>query len=410
MALNTETPVVMFQAGGYLPLTIARSLGRLGIKVYCINSDHRAYVCSSRYCTATFLWEPGAAREELFIEYLAGLADDLRCKPLLIPVGDVQNNLVDRHRAVLAQSYVLPMPAPGSTQRLFRKDSLYDLCLTTGVPTPRTIAPASREEAIGITSSWHYPLVIKGVDPDQLNADTGRRLRTVANVQELDEVYQAYATINPDNLLIQELIPNSEKERWVVAAYFDQQGQKRFALAGNKLRQSPITGGVTTLAVTANCPTVLEHLSTLIHAVDYRGPVGADFCLDTRDGQHKILDVNPRLGANFRALADRNGLDIARTMYLDLTGQQIPDTEPHYGRTWVVEDKDFWAARAQSAIGLLAWAWSLTKVDELAHIAIDDMRPSLLFMTRWLSLSVKQLLRAGGRLISHRKKTRTSAA
>ncbi len=123
-----------------------------------------------------------------------------------------------------------------------------------------------------------------------------------------------------------------------------------------------------------------------------------DFCHDKRDGLWKLVDVNPRAGANFRLFVDQQGLDVVRALYLDLTGQSLPAVEPAWGRRWLVEDKDLQALRAYKSEGSLtlgAWLNSLRSVSELAHIAVDDPWPSTVFATRWVS----KLMRRGlGRL------------
>ena len=50
--------------------------------------------------------------------------------------------------------------------------------------------------------------------------------------------------------------------------------------------------------------------------------------------------MNPRIGSSFRLFVGRNGLDVARALYLDLTDQPIPESEIRPGRRWWVEDQD----------------------------------------------------------------------
>ena len=57
----------------------------------------------------------------------------------------------------------------------------------------------------------------------------------------------------------------------------------------------------------------------LMQAVRYRGPLDMGYRFDARDGQYKLLDVNPRIGSTFRLFAAENGLDISRVLYLHLT-------------------------------------------------------------------------------------------
>ena len=51
-----------------------------------------------------------------------------------------------------------------------------------------------------------------------------------------------------------------------------------------------------------------------------------------------FLDVNPRIGATFRLFVDTAGLDVARTLYRDLTRQPVGARLPREGRKWVVEN------------------------------------------------------------------------
>ncbi len=58
-------------------------------------------------------------------------------------------------------------------------------------------------------------------------------------------------------------------------------------------------------------------------ALGFRGIVDLDLRFDPRDAQYKLLDFNPRLGAQFRLFTTGTGVDVARAAYLDLTGQPV---------------------------------------------------------------------------------------
>ena len=65
---------------------------------------------------------------------------------------------------------------------------------------------------------------------------------------------------------------------------------------------------------------------------------------DPRDGEYKVLDVNPRIGSTFRLFTGRRGIDVARALYLDFVGERFEPDEPADGRRWVVENYDLAAA------------------------------------------------------------------
>ena len=103
-----------------------------------------------------------------------------------------------------------------------------------------------------------------------------------------------------------------------------------------------------------------------------------DLRWDARDDQYKLLDFNPRIGAQFRLFEDAAGVDVVTACYLDLTGQPIPESDQVTGRGFMVENYDpisalsYWRG---GELGLKSWLASLRTVDEMAWFARDDLRP-----------------------------------
>jgi predicted ATP-grasp superfamily ATP-dependent carboligase len=117
-----------------------------------------------------------------------------------------------------------------------------------------------------------------------------------------------------------------------------------------------------------------------MRAVAYRGILDIGFRYDARDGQYKVLDVNPRIGATFRLFVGQNGIDVARALYLDLMGQPVPRANAREGRKWFVEDLDLVSACRYYHDGKLTireWIASFRGVEEAAFLAHDDLLPGL---------------------------------
>jgi predicted ATP-grasp superfamily ATP-dependent carboligase len=113
-----------------------------------------------------------------------------------------------------------------------------------------------------------------------------------------------------------------------------------------------------------------------------------DFRFDMRDGQYKLLDFNPRIGANFRMFEDRAGLDVARALHLDLSGRFVFRSPPVEGRTFVVEPHDLFASAGHVCRGELTvreWRRSLGGRLEVAWLHRDDPFPFLMMCVRMLS-------------------------
>ena len=146
-------------------------------------------------------------------------------------------------------------------------------------------------------------------------------------------------------------------------------------------------------------------------AIGFRGIADLDLRFDPRDAQYKLLDFNPRLGAQFRLFTTGTGVNVARAAYLDLTGQPAEAGEMTRGRRFLVENYDplgavgYWR---RGELGLGSWVRSLRRVDEVAWLARDDLRPFGLMCARmaWRGLTRRRqsnarglsaLLRAAGR-------------
>jgi predicted ATP-grasp superfamily ATP-dependent carboligase len=403
-SLDVSTPVVVFRAETYCALGIFRSLGRLGVKVYGIDTTPGAYGLRSRYCAGRFLWDFEKSPPDASVAFLEQVARTVGGRPVLIPTFDTRSLLVADRADELAEHYVFPRPAAGAARRLYSKREMYRICKDERIPTAETRFPstvADLEEAMG---SLRFPMTLKGIDGDRLMRRTGGLRMLIAERSE--DLRAAFARLDEPghpNLILQEFIPGDDDQVRMLAGYFDEQSECRFAITARKLRQLPLRGGITALGMCDPCEPIVDSTRRIVRAVGYRGILDLDFRYDPRDGLHKMLDVNPRPGAHFRLFADRNGLDVVRTLYLDLTRQALPAVEPRWGRRFVVENVDLYASIGlwrEGRLTLSAWLKSYRGVAETAYVAWDDLAPSAQFV--WgLVLKTARALYARLRSMTH---------
>jgi D-aspartate ligase len=377
---DTSTPVLVLGANNYCALGIVRSLGRWGVRTYCLTAERNPIAARSRFCAGTIPGGFNEADPDATLNALHAAARRIGGRPILIATFDPRTLFVDAHRASLSESFILPQPRAGAVEALFDKRSLQRLCEMHGIPAPRSRFPHTVEELERDAGGLQYPLVLKGINPDLLMGRTGgERMGIARDWRELQALWRRFHDPEHRNLLLQEFVPGEVENNWIVSASFGADGICHFALGGQKLRQLPVSGGVTSLAVTAPAEVPLQGLQELVHVTGFHGVLDADLRLDDRDGSYKLLDVNPRPGANFRAFVDCNGLDAVRAHYLDLTGQQVPVAEPVWGRRWLAEDKDLWAMREMlrdGSISLGSWIRSVVSIDEFAYLDAGDIAPS----------------------------------
>jgi len=146
------------------------------------------------------------------------------------------------------------------------------------------------------------------------------------------------------------------------------------------LRQHRPYAGITSLGVCERNTMVAETTQRFMAAIGYRGVLDIGYRFDAFDGLYKVFDVNPRLGCTFRLFVSPDGMDVARAMYLHLTGQPVAAGEPPAGRKWMVEDLDFASSLyywREGTLSLGDWLASFKGLQESAFFANDDLRPAL---------------------------------
>ncbi|HEX9097388.1 MAG TPA: ATP-grasp domain-containing protein [Candidatus Dormibacteraeota bacterium] len=355
-----------------------RSLGRLGVGVYGLTHNGSSAASSSRYCAGTLSvgldgrpW-PDEART---LGDLVAAGRRLGGGTILIPGSDEWSVFVASHSSELARWFRFPVVPLHLVEELAAKDGLYRLATTHGLPTPRIVFPASRDEALSASSSLQYPVMLKPVRsrPDVLE-------KAVANnAQQLVDSYRwMEESPGAPNVMFQEYIPGTDSDVWIFNGYFDSQSRCLAAFTGVKIRQHPAKMGIASLGELRQNSTVIEATCDFMRAVGYRGIVDIGYRFDSRDGQYKVLDINPRLGGAFRMFVDKHGMDVARAMYLDLTGRPVPAIAPSDGRRWINESADLVASthyRRLDGLTLTAWLRSFRGVREGATWGLDDPLP-----------------------------------
>ncbi|MGQ0522747.1 MAG: carboxylate--amine ligase [Betaproteobacteria bacterium] len=362
-------------------LGIARSLGRLGVAVYGLTAGPRSWAASSRYWRACYDWDVENSPPQRSVEFLLELGRRLGSMPLLIPVSDHTALFVAGHRAALRTAFRLPDLSHELALSLASKKEMYFLAKRCGIPTPETLFPQSRQDLIGLLDRIRFPVLLKGIDGPRLQTHTGRTMIIVRTVSELLEHYDLMEEPANPNLMLQEYIPGGEDSVWMFNGYFDQNSRCLAAFTGKKIRQTPAYTGSTSLGIMLHNPAVSATTMAFMKEIGYRGILDIGYRYDARDGQYKVLDVNPRIGSTFRLFVDRNGMDVVRVLYRDLTRQPIPEVRPLEGRKWIVEDQDLWSSRRYWNDGKLSlgqWLASFRGIREGAWFAWDDLRPFML--------------------------------
>jgi D-aspartate ligase len=390
-----RVPAVVLKTGAYLAdhhgTAIARTLGRIGVTVYGAADSRRAPMAASRYTTRTFVWRSADLSASSILECLADVGRALGRTAVLIPIDDVGAVLIAENAATLREHFLFPDVPPDLPRRVANKRELYALCERLAVPHPRSIFPRSLAEVEQFVGRAAFPVVAKAAEAWCLPAGLPRTL-IADNPEQLIEHYRcSVGHERAPNLLLQEYIPEPDGEDWIFHGYCDAGATCPLQFTGRKIRSYPAFAGITSLGRSVANPHLARQAAALLRDLSYHGIVDLDYRLDRRDGQYKLLDFNPRTGAQFRLFESESGLDVVRALYLDLTGEAVRPSRQRDDRVFVLEPHDIVSGAHYFNAGKLTirgWCATLRGKREWAWLAWDDLLP---FIAMVLRLGIRAL-------------------
>jgi predicted ATP-grasp superfamily ATP-dependent carboligase len=245
------------------------------------------------------------------------------------------------------------------------------------------VAQATFPVVVKAAAAWAFP--------------EGSRTTSIARTAEQAyAIYRSAESQGGQNLIFQEYIAPAHGEDWFYHGYHNTGSDCCIGFTGRKLRSYPAFAGPTTLGKAVVNEPLRQQVQALLRALSYAGIVDLDYRLDKRDGQYKLLDFNPRIGAQFRLFEDGAGVDVVRALYLDLTGRPIPRSRPVEGRTFIAEFHDPFACLSYFREGRLTlhdWWLSLKGTREWAWFSRNDPLPFLMMGVRLVLRVVARKLR-----------------
>ncbi|MET7348897.1 ATP-grasp domain-containing protein [Streptomyces mirabilis] len=369
-----------------------RSLGRLGIPMYAITEDRYTPAAASRYLRRAFVWPTtGTEEPERLVEGLLRIGARIGRPTVLVPTDEEAAVLIAEHQEELGERFLFPRVDAKLPRRLASKQGLHELCVEHGIPSPAAAFPQSYEEIVEFAESARFPIVAKNreafVRRSQPAVNGTTRIATREGLLSLARDWG-----DQPGVILQEYLPREEAEDWIVHAYFDADSTPLAMFTGVKVRSWPPHAGMTANAYVVDNPELADLAARFIKQIGFSGVIDLDLRFDRRDGQYKLLDFNPRMGAQFRLFENESGIDVVRAMHLDLTGRTVPEGEQRAGHRYIVENIDLPALLAYRRSGYTTpHAPTRASGTELAWLAGDDLRPFFTMLARFVRPGARHL-------------------
>jgi len=331
---SSVAPAIVLEVGWVNGLGAIQTLARSGVRVLAL--DHRPYAIGlrSRYGLPVLCPDPYAA-EQRFAAFLSELTELLPAPTPIFATHDDGLASVARTLPDLGGKLLCPSPDAEKLDVLQRKRWQLARAAEANVAAPRTLYPGSASEARQAASELGFPLFVKPSEPIAFRkVYPKRRVFRCDSMADLDE---AYAKAEPYAPMLQEVVPGGDKELYTVGSYLDANGRALGVFCGRKLRQTPRSRKLVPRGV-GSCrhgeslwvPELVEDSLRLLHVCDFSGISQVEFKRDPRDGQFKLMEINPRLWM-WHTLAAACGVNLAHIAYLDLIGRP-PEPRTSEGR------------------------------------------------------------------------------
>lgn len=401
---DTSTPVVVLNAK-LAALGIARSLGKKGVAVHLVDSDPSLPAMRSRYCAGRLLVDREAMSSDAYVERLLEYGERLGGKAVLYWTSDETAVVSVRYQEELSKCFLMPRNDPATVDQLQNKAGMYQLAIQHGVPVARTEFPQSEAEARSFAADMRFPIMLKAIVGSRLFARTGKKMEFAYNLDQLIRLYRELEDPSEPNLMLQEAIPGGDDQVWIFNGYFDSDSKCLNPYTGHKIRQYPVHVGCASLGICRSNEDVSRITQDFMKGLNYRGILDIGYRLDPRDGQYRVLDVNPRIGQAFRIFVGTENEDVCRDLYLDLTGQPYPRSKPREGRRWVIEDYDLISSYWYNQEGTLSfreWIGSFRGVEECAWWWWRDPAPPFVAMSRFMASQIPRRVRGTVRRVRGR--------
>jgi len=323
---NREKNGVLILGGHVQALGIIRSLARFCIPIYLIDSSRLCITRFSKYCDKFILYDVGQQKHGL-VHFLTYIAKSEGIKGwMLLPTTDEQIAVVSQAKAELQEYFAIPLPSWNVVKHAYFKTLTYELASRINIPIPRTIFLEQAGDLEKVRGNVEYPVIIKPSVMHSFYSTFKTKVFVVNTYEQLVEKYNRISTVIKEPLMVQEIIPGSSNELYSYCSLI-KNSKVLASCVGNRKRQIPMDfGKASTYVESVDVPEIEQLAIKFLSSLDYYGVSEVEFKRDPRDGQYKLLEINPRTW-KWHTLALKGGVNIPYLLYSSIFGSNISDAQ-----------------------------------------------------------------------------------
>jgi predicted ATP-grasp superfamily ATP-dependent carboligase len=326
-------------------LPVLKSLGKKGIHITVASHKKTAPGLYSKYTTLRMISPDPWRDEKIYIDWAlnicrSGMFD------LIIPLGEKATLWIAKNQEKFVKYVNTPFPEIAVYMIARDKALTMKAARQFSIPIPKTFFP-DEEALISIAKKIKYPVVVK-----PRISYGARGIYYPENPQELKSMYEmAVEEYGP--CIIQEYIPQTGMQ-YKAESVVDKNNKVLAVGVYDKPRYYPVSGGSSTLNRTVYRPDINTLSTQFLEGIKWYGIADIDFIEDPRDGQIKMMEMNPRFTRSIRILVEA-GLDLPSYLF-DIALNKHPETKDDYlidlhmryalpDCMWFVKSQDRWISK-----------------------------------------------------------------
>ena len=305
---------ILIVGGGLQALSVARSLKKERYSVIAL-LQRGDISTKSKYIDKLYTIDITPTHKE---EYLSSVHRVLQVHAIsvIIPLSDVTAEFLSINKVELEHEYHLKCAIPNYDifQKANDKWQLLALCKENFIPHPQTqlLTSSNLQEA---ADAIGFPALIKP------NISVGARgITMVYSLSDLQDKYDGILR-KYGECTLQEYIDNSGAPYYNVMMYRNAKGNIINTVIIEIIRYYPIKGGSSSFCRTVESKELSEICTKTLEVLNWTGFADFDI-LQTKDGDFKIIEINPRVPASIRA-AEVSGINFPALIVNDMLGIKI---------------------------------------------------------------------------------------
>jgi predicted ATP-grasp superfamily ATP-dependent carboligase len=353
-------------------LAIIRSLGAKGLKVTAGEETNYATGLFSKYCHNKKVYPSPYKEPNLFIQYML---DEVRFNQydVIFPVTPATVLPIIKRMDEFSKHTIVPYPKYDLIIQATNRIENVKKAQEIGIPYPKTyfMGRFGDRGFENVSGKIEYPVAIKPA------TGSSNEYILCESIQEFAQKCQQAAK-EYGSFLIQEILPSGGEIG--VYTLFNTSSKPVALSVQKKIRSYPPESGSSTLRETVKDQTAVDHAIKLLSSMNWTGLAMVEFVTDPRDGELKLLSVNPYVWGSLQ-LSMLAGVDFPHLLYRMATGEEIdPDLSYKEGIRcrWLLPGDLLWYLSTPGKINNLSSLITLKTADDM--LSLKDPGPTIGFI------------------------------